>query len=1244
MNSVLLNRKLHIAWISLISFCLMGGVTEAVAQDEVATDIDPDSTIATPAEDTPSQSAPMETTARVETSDNSATPPASSTNADKGFNQISEKKQAVYSEYKKAAERYHQEVQRYKIDLRRTLMSDYQERLSSVDQAYAEKIQQLRNEEAAMRMDVIQRMEEFLRRYGETHEKSADIIYRLARLYYEEADDIFLNDTTGTLEYPDFTKTLDMIAKLEKNFPEYYQMDGALYLKGYCLQQMNRDEESRDAFVELLERYPNTTRRAEVLTRIGEFYFGRSQDAILGFGGEIMWTQALSYYTQAVDIGPSTSVYDRALYRKAWTEYYTDDYDNMIRDFITLVGYADKDPNGSALRTEAIDFMAAALAEEDWDLSDDVAIDPDYGMTRFNKYLNTGEPFESEVLRKFADTLTEQARYEYAADAYEAYLNRGTCEEDIPEVIRVYIGVLKQSGQFERAAHEQAKISERIGENSEWYKCQEKNGNLEALAQADTSMQNALKNSIIAYHDMVTLTEEQMHETQYIMEDTSLSEAEREAARQKYKILAEKYRDQNAELARITNDFITHYPNDEENYNYRYLLGQAWFYAEEYQKSIDAFMVIRDVQNARFQSDTARYIADAYELLVLEKSKTDTSYIYALSLKEIANRINDGQLSLSETPKSLLLAPDALTRFSEEDIAAAREAKKCTQDKITLPDDVTKLVEAREIFSAIENASPDIEQSQRLAPQYRYDNAMIYYNYGDFEEAEKRLMMIIDNNPESAHAVSAADLILDKYDGCNQLDRVAELSEKFASMNLGSGDGSSDEVLAARFNDQKYQALFKIAFQLFNDKKYLEAGAEFLRIIEENPTFEHNHIALYNAAFAYEQLKYYDSSMQLYRRVLTEYGDTKEAVNALYKIGENAEKFFDYETAVSSFLSLYNNKSEHYQNFNRRVDALRQAARIKLLTEDQKGAADLLVRYHNDFPGQPDAPAFLYQAGRVYAEIGRMSDAQKTFSELRRKYSSDLQVRPYIIASYVIEARYHRSKNTKASLKTARDYFETAVTLYQNAPNSAGDLGRMNAAEAAYSLVDMDREIWAATKIHGKMKSMIEQLQKHMAEMQQLSLRFSKVSEYGIKTWALAASYQRARMIHDTVDMLENIERPSDVRNGSDNHLAFLSSMSEMATGARDIAIQAYKQTIDDGRYVPGGSEWTVKSVDGLKQLDKTASSLERMMPAVDIQNPGNMISNEAWQQHLEAEKAAAEAEKAAMQRATGVAVPDKGN
>ena len=198
---------------------------------------------------------------------------------------VASEKMDAYESYKRAAERYKKEINSYRFDLRRSLMSEYQNRMSSVDNAYAEKIATLRKEEAEMRDSVIERMEVFLKRYGDKHEKSADILYRLARLHYERADELYLSDETNSMEYPDFSQTLHYIAKLQQNFPNYNQMDGALYLKGYCQGQMGQQEESRNTFMELLASYPDSKRRAEVLTRIGEYYFAQSQDAILGLGG-----------------------------------------------------------------------------------------------------------------------------------------------------------------------------------------------------------------------------------------------------------------------------------------------------------------------------------------------------------------------------------------------------------------------------------------------------------------------------------------------------------------------------------------------------------------------------------------------------------------------------------------------------------------------------------------------------------------------------------------------------------------------------------------------------------------------------------------------------------------------------------------------------------------------------------------------------------------------------------------------
>ena len=1216
------NKKYHFARLCL-AFAMLWPSFEAYAQDEVPAE---EAEEAAPAEEAAAETASAEPSA-VEGEGEGSTG---------SLRTIDPKTLEAYQAYRKAAERYKAEINTYRLDLRRALMTDYQNRLSSVDNAYAEKIALLRTEEAAMREDVIERMENFLKRYGETHPNAGDILYRLARLHYEKADDIYLS-SDGAMEYPDFTIALDYIARLQKNFPQYPQMDGVLYLKGYCLSQMGRQDEARDAFLTLSNAYPDSPRRAEVLTRIGEYYFSKSQDAILGLGGEIMWNEALKYYTEAVSLGPETSVYDRALYRKAWTEYYTEDYDSMIKDFIDLVGYADNVANGSALRSEAIDFMAAALAEEDWDLSDNVAVDPDFGMKRFNKYLNSGAPFESEVLRKFADTLMEQTRYEHAAEAYEEYINRGTCAPDLPEVIRIYVAALNYSGKMDKATEEQGRIDDRIGADSEWYKCQEREGNLEAIAAATLASQQALKNSIMAYHDRVTKAEDDVRIAQEYLEDPKLSVSERAQGQRKLDQANRNLIEVNAELADITATFVKRYPNDEESYNYRYLLGQAYFYSEQYEKSIDAFMAIRDVENTRYQADAARYVADAYEIIVMNRAEGNDLYLYALPLPKLIERVNSKKMTLEEAPTSILLS-QSITSYTKDEIDAELEERKGGTKPKQMPEDVQKLIDAREAFSDIETKTGNADNPDALAPQYRYDNAMIYYNYGNFEEAEKRFNDIIEKNPSSQHAASAAEIIIAEYDLRGDLDKVAELSDQYANMQLGSAD--SDSIVNSRFKDKKYNALFKKAFNLFDNKQYLEAADEFIKIINENPTFEHNDRALYNAAYAYEQMKHYDSAMQLYRRVLNEYGDTEEAVNALYRIGVNAEKFFDFDTAVDSFLSLYNNKKPLYQGFKYRVNALRNAAKIKILIEDKKGAAELLERYHKDFPGQSDAPQFLYEAGRSYAELGKFSEAQRIFSEFRKKYASDPSMRAYVIAAYVVEGDHYRKTNR---IKEARTAYETARTMYQNAPKSSGTIGRDNAAKAAYALSDLDYETWKDKKFKGKMQAMMSQLKEHMAEMKRIYGEFSQVMTYNSPIWGIAARYAIARMMHELVNDLEEMPRPTDIRQGSDNHLAFLASMSDMATGTRDEAIKMYQLAIDASRMAGISMEWTQKSIDGLKQLDRTASNQERLAPMQFTHSSGPLVNPSVFKQQ-EIEKAEAEAEaKAAAEAARNAAEPDFG-
>src|SRR5262249_58127917 len=51
---------------------------------------------------------------------------------------------------------------------------------------------------------------------------------------------------------PDYQKTIDLYKRLISEFPDYRLIDGAEYLLGYCLGEMNKEAEARQAYLALV--------------------------------------------------------------------------------------------------------------------------------------------------------------------------------------------------------------------------------------------------------------------------------------------------------------------------------------------------------------------------------------------------------------------------------------------------------------------------------------------------------------------------------------------------------------------------------------------------------------------------------------------------------------------------------------------------------------------------------------------------------------------------------------------------------------------------------------------------------------------------------------------------------------------------------------------------------------------------------------------------------------------------------
>lgn len=868
--------------------------------------------------------------------------------------------------YREAALRYVVEVKEYRADLANVVQSEYDRKLAEIERVYSMQIDQLTEEERKHRREAIAMLEAFLVKHPHNETYGPGVLYRLAVLHYEKADDEFYSSSeTLDQSYPDFSTSVGYLERLIREYPDFPQLDGAYYLLGFTRNQMEQKEEAKTAFAALVEKYPESQKAPEAYTRIGEYYFEKSQAAIQGFGepcpeGQscIYWQEAKDSYASAVSYGDEYGIYDRALYRLAWTDYYMEDYDSMIRRFMDLVEYADKVPQGSALRQEAIEFMAAVLAEEDWNLNDDIERDPDFGMTRFDRYLNEGKSYELEVLKMYGDTLFDLSRFPFAAEAYIALLERDPCNPENPKVHKALISAYKLNYETNKANAIEAELDGIYGRGSEWYKCQEQQGNLEAIAFAEgmarESLSNAFKNfyaSASKYENMSYLlreaaaTDNRRDRAAIIgqaleMEDPPADEPEAieelqvvlaEAGcitpaevgqrisgdkRQAYLLeqatcLETKSVEAYALSAEKTQSFLEKYPNDRDIYLNRYILADAYFRSGKFAEAAEQFSIVRDVTDGRFRRDAALGAIDSYNILLTNKAKTGEESALGLEPAAILSLTKEGIATPAEVP-TYILDDISANHTVDDDLAVAveaerearlkaREARENIGERIEIEqkeisDPAKDLMEARSKYVEYKLDQRRSEQEDPLESTYAYLDAMVYFHHGDYDEARKRFDEIIERWPESDIATYAVGFIIFTYQEEGDLDAVTAAIDKYSGMELGGG---ADAETDAKLFELKFGTLFKKA-KIYFDLAQKQAAEG--NMAEARVNFE-------KAAVEFE-------------RIVDENPDFPDIHLALFNAGVAYERIKKYESAMRLYRRVYT----EYNDTEEAPDALFRVA------------------------------------------------------------------------------------------------------------------------------------------------------------------------------------------------------------------------------------------------------------------------------------------------------------------------------
>jgi TolA-binding protein len=229
----------------------------------------------------------------------------------------------------------------------------------------------------------------------------------------------------------------------------------------------------------------------------------------------------------------------------------------------------------------------------------------------------------------------------------------------------------------------------------------------------------------------------------------------------------------------------------------------------------------------------------------------------------------------------------------------------------------------------------------------------------------------------------------------------------------------------ARFkdDDRVEQVQRWIADTYLFAKEEQAAQAAYMKYEQLYPENEHiPYVMIQRAKILYEDIRDYQTAVDILAKVITDYPNTDYAGNALYLRGEiKADKMNDYNGAVADFrqlvtdypknemavdalfniakinkdkldasktaLGVYYEIVDHYPDDTRGVKALEEAAEINLKLDQPNAAAEDYARIARQFPAYEDAPKMLVKAGMVCEnKLGNPQKAIEYYQTLLEKY------------------------------------------------------------------------------------------------------------------------------------------------------------------------------------------------------------------------------------------------------------------
>ena len=469
-------------------------------------------------------------------------------------------------------------------------------------------------------------------------EQKAEMMLRLADLYFEEGRDLYLSEMkvfedafdkcfntpgckTDSVKQATYVvesrkwqdRSIKLYQQILSSYPQYRRADEATFFLASAQQDIGEKEEAVKNFLNLVKTYPESGYTPDAYVQIGEYYFDNNNAY-----------KALMAYQKAARYKDSPK-YSFAMYKLAWCYYNVGEYGKAIDTMKAVVAFAMTPQDGESNAQSRMSLQDEALKDLVRFFADAGNIDEAYAY--FNK-LGKKELIRS-MLKRLASTYFEQGKFEECINTYRRLIAEDPTSPDAPGYQNEIIGAYSKMGRKQETLAEIDRLLKQYGNGSSWARAN--SANQDAVKEAQDFLEKNLRTVAFDYHN----------------EAKKLGTGSQ--ARETYDLAYQAY-----------SVYLREFPESKYSYDVRYSYGELLYKLKKYDEAYVQYMKVVSLdpkgKHSMFCAESAIFAADEM-IKVAQKAGNDTS----------PAKGSTEAMDLSEWEKKMLDACDQYSKTYPDD-------------------------------------------------------------------------------------------------------------------------------------------------------------------------------------------------------------------------------------------------------------------------------------------------------------------------------------------------------------------------------------------------------------------------------------------------------------------------------------------------------------------------------------------------------------------------------------------------